>query len=203
MKLLYSDSFLAVCVKPAGLESEQEMPDLLAQELGGSFYPVHRLDRNVGGVMVYGRNKEAAAFLNAAIQAGQLQKEYRAVCHGQPTEEGTLRDLLFKDSRFGKVYTVKRMRKGVREAELSYRVLARHEDTSLLEIHLKTGRSHQIRVQFASRGYPLLGDRKYGARDSFSAPALWSYSLTFPHPKGDTLTFSCPPAGDVWDPFSL
>lgn len=203
MELLYSDSFLAVCIKPVGTESEQEMPGLLAQNLGGTAYPVHRLDRNVGGVMVYARTKEAAAYLSAAIQKGKLQKVYRAVCHGQPAEEGTLRDLLFKDSRLGKVYTVKRMRKGVREAELSYRVLSRHEDASLLEIHLKTGRSHQIRVQFSSRGYPLLGDRKYGARDSFPAPALWSYSLTFPHPKGGTMTFSCPPKGDVWDPFSL
>lgn len=202
MELLYADSFLAVCIKPVGAESEQEMPSLLTQDLGSNFYPVHRLDRNVGGVMVYARTKESAAFLNAAIQAGKLQKVYRAVCHGQPAEEGVLHDLLFKDSRAGKVYTVKRMRKSVREAELSYRVLSRHEDASLLEIHLKTGRSHQIRVQFSSRGYPLLGDRKYGARDGFSFPALWSYSLTFPHPRGDTMTFSCPPNGAPWSLFS-
>lgn len=202
MELLYSDRSIAVCVKPVGVESEKDMPLLLTRELGGSFYPVHRLDRAVGGVMLYARTKEAAAFLSAAIQEGRLQKEYRAVCHGLPPEEGTLQDLLFKDSRAGKVYVVKRMRKGVRDAELSYRVLSRRGDASLLEIHLKTGRSHQIRVQFASRGFPLLGDRKYGGKDSVSAPALWSYSLAFPHPDGGDARFSCPPEGKVWSLFS-
>jgi len=191
MEILYSDSELAVCVKPVGLNSEADVPAALKDELGGEFFTVHRLDLNVGGVMVYARSKAAAAELSRAIQSGDMVKEYLAIVHGTPPESGLLEDLLWKDSSKNKVFVVKRERKGVKEAKLEYKALRRGEN-SLVRIRLHTGRSHQIRVQFASRGFPLLGDHKYGARDSFSAPYLFSCRITFPF-KGKTLTFEATP----------
>ncbi len=174
----------AVCVKPVGPDAEQELPALLLKQLGGQFFPVHRLDRNVGGVMVYARSSPAAAELSRLIREGLFAKEYLALCHGSPPEEGRLEDLLFRDSARNKVYVVSRPRKGVKEAVLTYRVLARpQEGISLVRIRLQTGRSHQIRVQFASRGWPLVGDRRYGARDGCKAPMLYSCRISFPWKK--------------------
>lgn len=179
MEILYSDKALAVCVKPVGLDSEQEVPAALIQVLGGEIYPIHRLDKNVGGVMVYARTRQAAAALSRAIQEGSMVKEYVALVHGTPPETGDWEDLLFKDSAKNKVFVVKKERKGVKKARLGYRVLTSGPD-SLVRIRLHTGRSHQIRVQFASRGYPLAGDHKYGARDDLSAPMLFSCRVSFP-----------------------
>lgn len=179
MELLYSDRQIAVCIKPVGADSEQQVPRLLAEQLPGEFFPVHRLDLNVGGVMVYARTKQAAAELSRAIQAGTMVKEYVALVHGTPPENGDLRDLLWKDSRKNKVFVVNRQRAGVKEARLTYRVLQPGEN-SLVCIRLYTGRSHQIRVQFSSRGWPLVGDHKYGSRDKAEAPMLFSCALTFP-----------------------
>lgn len=191
MEILYSDADLAVCIKPVGMNSEADMPTALKEALGGEFFTVHRLDQNVGGVMVYARNKEAAAELSRAIQSGEMVKEYFAIVHGATPDSGLLEDLLWKDSSKNKVFVVKRERKGVKKAILEYKTL--HQDeTSLVHIRLHTGRSHQIRVQFASRGFPLLGDHKYGARDGFSAPYLFSCKLTFPF-KGKALTFEATP----------
>ena len=179
MEILYSDKALAVCVKPVGLDSEQEVPAALIQALGGEIFPIHRLDKNVGGVMVYARTRQAAAALSRAIQEGSMVKEYVALVHGTPPETGDWEDLLFKDSVKNKVFVVKKERKGVKKARLGYRVLISGPD-SLVRIRLHTGRSHQIRVQFASRGYPLAGDHKYGARDDLSAPMLFSCRVSFP-----------------------
>ena len=179
MEILYSDKELAVCVKPVGLDSEQEVPAALIQVLGGEIFPIHRLDKNVGGVMVYARTRQAAAALSKAIQEGSMVKEYVALVHGMPPETGDWEDLLFKDSAKNKVFVVKKERKGVKKARLGYRVLTSGPD-SLVRIRLHTGRSHQIRVQFASRGYPLAGDHKYGARDDLSAPMLFSCRVSFP-----------------------
>ena len=179
MEILYSDKALAVCVKPVGLDSEQAVPAALIQVLGGEIFPIHRLDKNVGGVMVYARTRQAAAALSKAIQEGSMVKEYVALVHGTPPEAGDWEDLLFKDSAKNKVFVVKKERKGVKKARLEYRVLTSGPD-SLVRIRLHTGRSHQIRVQFASRGYPLAGDRKYGARDDLSAPMLFSCRVSFP-----------------------
>ena len=187
MKILYQDSQIAVCVKPVGLDSQAEVPAALTEALGGSFLPVHRLDKNVGGVMVYARTKEAAGKLSAAIQAGIMVKEYVAAVHGAPPESGDWEDLLFKDSSKNKVFVVNKERKGVKKARLEFMRL-REGETSLVRIRLHTGRSHQIRVQFASRGYPLVGDHKYGARDGASVPMLFSCKLTFPW-KGKTVFF--------------
>lgn len=179
MELLFSDREIVVCVKPVGLDSEAELPAALKEALGGDIYPIHRLDKNVGGVMVYARTRSAAAALSKAIQEGSMVKEYRAMVHGTPPEQGDWEDLLWKDSSKNKVFVVKRQRKGVKAARLEFTRLSAGED-SLVHIRLHTGRSHQIRVQFASRGFPLVGDHKYGAKDSASAPMLFSCRLTFP-----------------------
>lgn len=183
MEILYSDRDFAVCVKPVGLDSEAELPAALKEALGGEIFPVHRLDKNVGGVMVYARNRPTAAALSKAIQEGTMVKEYVALVHGTPPESGDWEDLLWKDSRQNKVFVVKRMRGGVKKARLEYQRLS-SGDTSLVRIRLHTGRSHQIRVQFASRGFPLLGDHKYGARDSSPAPMLFSCRISFPNRGG-------------------
>ena len=187
MKILYHDAQIAVCVKPVGLDSQSEAPAALSEALGGDFLPVHRLDKNVGGVMVYARTKDAAGKLSAAIQAGAMVKEYVAAVHGTPPERGDWEDWLFKDSSKNKVFVVKKERKGVKKARLEFTRL-REGETSLVRVRLHTGRTHQIRVQFASRGYPLAGDHKYGARDDKSAPMLYSCKLTFPF-RGKTFQF--------------
>lgn len=179
MEILYSDNDIAVCVKPVGLDSEHQVPERLKEQLGGQHYPVHRLDKNVGGVMVYARSSAAAAALSRAIQDGTMIKEYVALVHGTPLETGDWTDLLWKDSAKNKVFVVKRERKGVKKARLEFTRLTEGE-VSLVRIRLHTGRSHQIRVQFASRGFPLVGDHKYGAKDDTPAPFLFSCCLSFP-----------------------
>lgn len=191
MDILYSDRDLAVVVKPVGLDSEKDVPDAIAQELGGEVFPIHRLDLNVGGVMVFARTKAAAAALSRAVQEGEMVKEYRARVHGVPPESGLWQDLLFKDSRKNKVFVVKRERRGVKKASLEFTRLTA-SDPALVHIRLHTGRSHQIRVQFSSRGYPLVGDHKYGSRDEAAAPLLFSCRITFPW-KGKTMTFEALP----------
>lgn len=185
------DDFV-VCIKPVGLEAETEMPAALMAQLPGAIYPLHRLDKNVGGVMIYARNKAAAAALSRCIQEGHMVKEYVALVHGTPPAEDTWTDLLYKDPRKNKVFVVNRMRKGVKEARLSFRLLRTEQDKSLLRIRLHTGRSHQIRVQFASRHFPLVGDHKYGSRDAAESPFLFSCCITFPY-AGETLSFSAMP----------
>lgn len=187
MEILFENRDLAVCVKPVGLDSEHETVTALKETLGGEFYPVHRLDKNVGGVMVYARSSAAAAALSKIISQGKMIKEYVAMVHGQVPEAGIFEDLLFKDSRKNKVFVVDRLRKGVKPAKLSFQRLPCNEN-SLVRVRLFTGRSHQIRVQFASRGYPLLGDRKYGAKDKEAAPMLYSCCITFPW-KGQEMRF--------------
>lgn len=191
MEFLHTDKDLAVCIKPVGYDSEKEIPEKIIKALGGQIYPVHRLDLNVGGVMVYARTKAAAASLSRLVQDGQLVKEYRALVHGTPPAGDTWQDLLFKDSHKNKVFVVKKERKGVKKASLEFTRLT-ESDPSLVHIRLHTGRSHQIRVQFASRGYPLVGDHKYGARDDVETPMLCSCRISFPW-KGSFLQFEAFP----------
>ena len=179
MEILYSDKNIAVCVKPVGLDSEMEVPAGLKEALGGEIFPIHRLDKNVGGVMVFARTKQAAAALSKAVQEGSMVKEYVAEVHGTPPESGDWEDLLWKDSKKNKVFTVKRQRAGVKKARLEFTRLSAGE-TSLVHVRLHTGRSHQIRVQFSSRGFPLVGDHKYGSRDERKEPLLFSCRITFP-----------------------
>ena len=191
MDILYSDRDIAVCIKPVGLDSEKEVPAALTEALGGESFPVHRLDKNVGGVMVYARTRQAAAALSKTIQEGGMVKEYVALVNGTPPESGDWTDLLWKDNKKNKVYVVKRMRQGVKEARLEYKRLSEGQ-ISLVHVRLHTGRSHQIRVQFASRGFPLVGDHKYGARDASPVPMLYSCRITFPW-QGETKVFESLP----------
>lgn len=188
MEILFSDKDIAVCVKPVGLDSEHDVPEALQSQLGGDIFTLHRLDKNVGGVMVYARTKTAAAQLSRLIQENKMIKEYVALVHGNIPDSGDWADLLFKDSRKNKVFVVKRQRAGVKAARLEFQRLA-EGDPALVRIRLHTGRSHQIRVQFSSRGFPLVGDHKYGARDEASAPFLYSCCITFPY-KGSEIQFS-------------
>ena len=191
MDFIYTNKDIAICVKPVGVDSEHELPEAIVKELGGEVFPVHRLDKNVGGLMVYARTRRAAAALSRAIQEGTMVKEYVALIHGTPPEQGDWQDLLWKDARSNKVFVVKRQRKGVKEARLEFTRLSVGE-ASLVRVRLHTGRSHQIRVQFASRGYPLVGDHKYGARDETPSPMLFSCALTFPY-QGKQLHFEAMP----------
>ena len=192
MEILYSDKDLAVCIKPVGLDCEHQVPEELKQALGGEIFTVHRLDLNVGGVMVFARSKPAAAALSRAIQDDSMVKEYVAIVHGTPPEKGDWEDLLWRDASKNKVFVVKRQRGGVKKARLEFARLSQQEDTALVRIRLHTGRNHQIRVQFASRGFPLVGDHKYGSRSTETAPTLYSCCITFPW-KGKRLTFESLP----------
>ena len=191
MRILYSDAGLVACIKPVGLDSESELPAALKEAIGGEIFPIHRLDKNVGGVMVYARTKNAAAALSEAVQEGSMVKEYVAMVHGTPPEAGDWEDYLFKDSRKNKVFVVKKERKGVKYARLEFRRLTEGEQ-SLVHIRLHTGRSHQIRVQFSSRGFPLVGDHKYGSRDTATAPMLFSSRITLPW-NGEAKVFAALP----------
>ena len=191
MEILYLCLDFVICVKPVGVDAEHQLPELLKENIGGEIFTLHRLDQNVGGVMVYARSKQAAAALSKAIAQGEMVKEYVALVHGAPPPQGDWEDLLFKDSRKNKVFVVKRQRSGVKAARLTYRCLKTGEQ-SLVRIRLYTGRSHQIRVQFSSRGYPLVGDHKYGSRDPAKAPMLYSCCITFPF-KGKTHQFESLP----------
>ena len=206
MEILEQNAAYVVCIKPAGIPSQGEgldaMPVRLAAEVGGEIYPVHRLDQAVGGVMVYARTKQAAAALSRAIQEGRMEKDYLAVLTKPMAEaSGTLRDLLYHDRVKNKTYVVKRKRNGVKEAVLDYETLASGAEGTLVRVHLHTGRTHQIRVQFASRGMPLVGDGKYGSRKNAASPALWSYALTLPMGGAIARIRALPEAAGVWAPF--
>lgn len=189
MELIYQDKDIIVCVKPAGVLSTDEpggVPDLVRQALGdpnANVRTVHRLDQTVSGLMVLARRSKAASELSRQIREGEFQKEYVAVIHGSPKEDSAqLRDLLLRNKQERKTYIVSEPGKDVQEAVLDYRVLNRAENLTRVRIRLHTGRTHQIRVQFSGRGWPLVGDRKYGNPEETCNIALWSYRLAFNHP---------------------
>ena len=198
MEIIYQDKDIVVCIKPAGLLSTDEpggVPDLVREALGDTnVRTVHRLDRTVSGLMVLARRSKAAAELSRQIREGQFEKEYLAVVHGTPGESGEFRDLLWRDKQERKTYIVPEPGKDVREAVLDYRVLNRKDELSRVRIRLHTGRTHQIRAQFSGRGYPLVGDRKYGIPEDDCDIALWSYHLAFQHPySGEPMEFTMEP----------
>lgn len=201
--IVYEDAGLLVCQKPAGVDSENGLPALLRAETGAEeIFCVHRLDRETSGLMVYAKNRHAATALSAAIAARRLHKAYLAVAQGETPPSGEMTDLLYRDAKKNKSYVVRRMRRGVREAALTFETLARAESLSLVRIALQTGRSHQIRIQFASRGFPLVGDTKYGSAWRGSPLALFASALAFPHPEsGEELRFTASPP-DLW-PWTL
>lgn len=207
LQIIHETHDYIVCLKPAGLLSEshatrQNMVSSLTEQTGRTVWCVHRLDRDVGGVMVYACTREAAADLSRQIASRTLEKEYLAIAHGELQGSGELTDLLFKDSRSGRVFVVERQRKGVKQAQLTYRTEAFAQGLSLLRIRLMTGRSNQIRVQFASRHHPLVGDRKYGSSEK-TPIALFSHKIAFCDPStGNRVSFrSDPPADYPWNIF--
>ena len=208
MRILYNDSDIAVIVKPYGISSQKaegkNIPDLLAQRLEVEVFPVHRLDRTTGGVMVYALNSRSAAHLSKQITENRFKKEYLAVVQGELEENnGIMTDLLYYDRKKNKAYVVKKERKGVKKAVLHYEVLKVFQQNnttySLLKIALETGRTHQIRVQFAYRGFSLCGDRRYGSKENFKNISLWAHTLSFNHPKSKKqLTFTAEPNEDFF-----
>lgn len=209
--IIFEDSSIVVCMKPAGLQSQGGKNDLVAM-LDGYFennepsakaYPVHRLDRETAGIMVFAKNSLSAAKLSAQIAEGKMKKHYYAVVQGKPeNESGILKDLLFHDRQKNKTFTVKKGRKGVKEASLEYKAVGHANGLSMLDILLHTGRTHQIRVQFASRKMPLYGDGKYGGGSG--KLALFAYKLEFSHPitKGPLCFTAKPDANEYpWNMF--
>ena len=205
MEIIYQDSDIVVCVKPPRVLSTDEpggMPELVRQALGTEdVRTVHRLDRVVSGLMVLARNARAASELSRQIRADAFQKEYLAVVHGTPEEDaGRFYDLLLRDKARKMTMVVTEPGKGVQEAVLTYQVLTKKDSMSRVRIQLQTGRTHQIRVQFASRGLPLVGERKYSTLEDACEIALWSYRLAFTHPKtGEPMEFILePPENYPW-----
>lgn len=204
IEILYEDKNIVFCVKPVGMSSEEELPDILRTQIDSEIYTLHRLDTPVGGVMVYAKNKAAAAkFSKKIAENSDFEKTYLTVCEGIFDEnQGDMEDLLFKDSRKNKSFVVKKERKGVKKASLSYKVLEvaeyKEKMCSLVSVTLKTGRSHQIRVQFASRKHPLLGDGKYGSK--INCPiALFSHKI-----ETDGKVFSKNPPFEIpWNLFEV
>lgn len=203
MKIYYQDKKLIVCRKEPGQLSEHTpegtgLPDLIAAELGlppEQVYVVHRLDRTTGGLMVYALDGKTAAHLSEEIREGRFGKEYLALAEGV-MEDGEMIDQLYFDRGRNQSFVVKK-RPGAKEARLSYTVtgvypspLPEVEKVSLCRVRLETGRTHQIRVQFASRKHPLAGDRKYGAKTRTKDCVLWSVMLAFSYPDGRQMQFA-------------
>ncbi len=193
MRIIFEDNDIVVCIKPYGVISQNndkgtDMIKLLSEKLNTAIFPVHRLDRETGGIMVYAKNSKSAARLSQDIAEQKLKKEYLALVHNDITPDSAeLCDLLFRDKSRNKSYVVKRERKGVKKAVLTYDKICSTDSpygrVSLIRVALKTGRTHQIRVQFASRGYSLVGDKRYGAKDNAENLGLWSCYLEFNHPE--------------------
>lgn len=224
-KILYEDQDVIVPVKPAGLEAQSTHsfePDMVSEirkhiarlSTQSSTNPIapyvgviHRLDKPVGGVMVYAKNQKAASALSKQVQNGKLKKTYCAVICGKPVDNvGEYVDFLRKEEGSNYSQIVDKSVDGSKKAELSYEILGTKvvdgQELSLAKIHLVTGRHHQIRVQFAGHGFPLLGDAKYGKSRRRQPLALWAMELTFVHPvTGEELSFSAQPEGSAFQSF--
>ncbi|MBE6992981.1 MAG: RluA family pseudouridine synthase [Ruminococcaceae bacterium] len=208
--ILYCDEKLVVCIKPPRILSTDEpggLPELLRNQMGtDNFRTVHRLDRVVGGLMVLARTSRAASDLSKQVMDSSFGKHYLAIIHGHPRDDcGTFTDLLIRDKAQRKTYVTQTPGKDAQEASLNYRVLGCKDGVSLVSIDLITGRTHQIRAQFSSRGMPLLGDKKYGIPDSAEDIALWSSRICFSHPKtGQPMEFTAsPPMTYPWSEFEI
>ena len=218
IKVLFQDKFIVVCEKPVNILSELQsnthrtMPEILKKMTGAyQIDTIHRLDKMVGGTMVYSKSRAATKSLSAMVRDRKIIKEYLAVVHGKPEEEsGEMVDILFKDSAKNKSFVVKTMRKGAKDAKLEYTTLdtinTDKGEMSLVKIRLHTGRTHQIRVQFSHRKMPLVGDGKYGSHENSCFIALWSHHLEFLHPcrKMTVSEYSLPPKNQFpWKLFKL
>lgn len=211
MNILYMDKDIIVCVKPPRVLSTDEpggLPELLRQELGdekADIRTVHRLDRVVSGLMVLARNHPAASELSRQIRDGEFKKIYYAAVHGLTPDSGQMRDLMYRDKARKMSFVTDTPSKDAREAVLNYKTLQRENNMSLVEVELLTGRTHQIRCQFAERNFPLLGERKYSQLNDDCEIGLWSYKIGFYHP-GDKKyrEFSLLPEKEYpWSSFSL
>jgi len=214
MKILYRCSDYVVIRKPYGMLSEApadgadrpSVPNEIRRLTGQEPFTVHRLDATTEGVMVYALNAKAAAALSGEIAAGRFKKTYLAWISADPSlpREGSMTDYLYFDRRAQKSFVVKADKKGAKKASLSYALgepfFWEGELITPATVHLETGRTHQIRVQFASRRSPLVGDGKYGSRIKRKAPSLWSHTLSFCY-KGQEVTYSLPK--DESDPLLL
>lgn len=222
IRILYEDNHLLVVEKPVNIASQQDEtgdPDMLTllkediklryNKPGEVFLGlVHRLDRPVGGAMVFARTSKAASRLSEQIRTHEFKKTYLAVVHGRPAKEkGQLIHHLLKDERTNTVKAVKPGTDGAKEASLDYSVIGSAGDFSLLRINLHTGRPHQIRVQLSTIGHPLYGDQKYGAGVNKPGQqiALWSTEISLIHPtQKEIMTFQCPPPDkQPWSWFGL
>ncbi len=202
MEIIYSGGGLVVAEKTPGSVCEDAESGSLLREVsavcGKKVYPVHRIDRIAGGCVLYALSPRAAE----EVRSAGIHKTYLFVTVGSlPEKNGRLYDLLYHDQAHNKTFTVTRMRRGVREAELTYEVMAECDGLALVSAELITGRTHQIRVQFASRGTPLAGDSRYGG--GAGVPALWSHSLTFVSHGKKTTVCSYPPDAGYWKKFDV
>ena len=210
-EIIYENPDFLICVKQPGIRSEAEgLPAILcAQHHYPSLYPVHRLDQGTGGLILLAKSSAAAGSMTELFSDGKVYKEYLAVIQADtPGLSGTFRDLLFHDTKTNKTYVVNRRRKGVKEASCTWEHLASAQVSGLpfhlVRIFLHTGRTHQIRIQFASRKMPLYGDARYGSKIKAGFPALWASGLSFPDPFGSGITLSfhsTPPQEAPWDLF--
>ncbi len=222
IKILFEDNHIIVAEKPFGLLSQSDItgdPDILTElkayiknkykKPGNVFVGlVHRLDKNVGGVMVFAKTSKAAARLSKQIQSHKFQKTYLAVVNGiVENQEQTLKHYLVKSEEERRSIAYDSEVRDSKYAELAYKVLATDSNYSLLEVALKTGRAHQIRVQLSTIGHSIVGDKLYieGIRDSNTPIALWAYKLSFFHPVTQELvTFKAvPPTTNPWKNFNL
>ena len=210
MEFIYKDNDIVVCVKPARVLSTDEaggMPQLVREALGekdADVRTVHRLDRVVSGLMVLARNAESASILGKEIRDGSFHKQYLAVVHGNTPFSGTMKDLLIRDKARRMTFVTDTPQKGAQNAELRYKTIKSIYKKSLVRIELITGRTHQIRCQFASHGFPLVGERKYSTLEDECEIALLSEALSFRHPKsGEMLSFSIQPPDEYpWSDFN-
>lgn len=210
MEILFEDKNVIFAIKPVGVASQKtdngkDMVTILSEHTKSEVFPVHRLDTATGGIMVYAKNNKTAAKLSAAFAENKTDKEYLAVACGCLPDFGEMTDYLWHDKIKNKSFSVKTERKGAKKAVLSYEKLADGDGFSFVKVHLETGRTHQIRAQFATRGFPLCGDGKYGGKSGYQM-ALWCYKLTLPYPSdNETTTYtSLPPIdNEPWSLFSF
>jgi 23S rRNA pseudouridine1911/1915/1917 synthase len=219
--IIYEDNHLLVVEKPVNVLSQEDetndkdMLTILKEYIKkkynkpGNVYLglVHRLDRPVGGVMIFAKTSKAASRLSEQVRNKTFKKTYFAVIHGNMNKRDTLKDYLYKDSKTNIVTVVKKGYPNSKDAELDYEILDSEDNLSLVKINLKTGRSHQIRVQFASRGHALYGDQKYGKNVNKVGQqiALWSNSIEIVHPitKEKQIFKSIPPDEYPWNLFNI
>ena len=220
LNVIYEDNHIIVVEKPCNVPSQadkttdEDMLTLIKKYIKEKYNKpgevflglVHRLDRPVGGIMVFARTSKAASRLSEAIRTNNFSKRYLAVVEGKlKNTQGSFEDYLFKDEALNKSKVVSKDKKGAKLAKLRYEVVSEVDGKSLVKIDLETGRHHQIRVQFSNAGHPLVGDQKYGRTNPGVQIALWAYEIEFKHPtKDEIMKFNCyPKKVGAWSVFEF